>query len=556
MRRWNGWGEQSLSFPLPDRAHRFLETRLGRLQPDPDAPWTQVLEGVPASRLAGFSTLITEPEDLLLHARGQSLPDWIALRSGAIRSYPDAVAYPGCADDIHELLEMASGSGIHLIPYGGGTSVLGHINPIPQAAPVVTVDMTRMHSLLDLDATSGLATFEAGIRGPELEKCLASHGFTLGHYPQSFEYSTLGGWIATRSTGQQSMAYGRIETLFAGGKVVTPAGVMCLKPLPASAAGPDLKEVILGSEGRFGFITEAIVRIRPKPRAEAFYGAFFKSWERGLEAVRQAAWRDFRISMLRLSDPLETEVNLLLSGRQSQVDWGQRVLRRMGYGDDRCLLIFGISTSRGSLRHAQREVFRHFRHYGGLVVGTFIGRSWQKNRFRTPYLRNSLWDAGVAVDTLETALPWNVLPGALPAIRTAIEKSQEDRGYRVMVLAHLSHVYRDGASLYFTILFPRRSDPDELLARWQSMKAAASQTILQHGGTISHQHGVGLDHNPYLETEKGPAGMALLRAICREIDPLGLMNPGKLLQMEESHPPVDKYPLPANSNSRVADDLE
>jgi len=289
MRRWNGWGDDAIAYPLHASAVRFLEDRVGAAQPPADIAFGEALASVPTSRFPSHGLISTDPADRLFHARGQSLPDWVALRSGRIGVFPDGVAYPADEAEVRELLRYAAAVGACLIPYGGGTSVVGHVNPLPGAAPVLTVDLGRLNRLLRFDETSGLATFGAGIRGPDLEVQLRSRGFTLGHFPQSFEYSTLGGWIATRSCGQQSLAYGRIERLFAGGRLETPVGALDLPPFPASAAGPDLRELVLGSEGRLGLLTSATVRATPIPEREEFRAIFFPNWQTGQAAAREIA---------------------------------------------------------------------------------------------------------------------------------------------------------------------------------------------------------------------------------------------------------------------------
>lgn len=529
MNRWNGWGDPTITYPLPEGAAAMLKGVLGGLSSPPDVRLQDVVATIPPSHAREHTSLSTEPEDRLRHARGQSLPDWVALRSGRIPRFPDAVAHPNSEEDLRQLLAFAARSGSQMIPYGGGTSVVGHINPQPGETPVVTVDLRRMNALLDLDETSRLATFQAGVAGPDLEAQLNSRGYTLGHFPQSFEHSTLGGWIATRSSGQQSYHYGRIEDLFAGGRLETPRGTISLPPLPASAAGPDLRHLALGSEGRLGFISEAVVRVRPLPEAEAFYGVFFREWEQGTAAVRAAVQAELGVSMLRLSDPVETATTLLLSGKETLIAWAQRGLSLLRYDEGRCLLIYGISGKPGHVRRTRREANALFREYGGLFTGATIGKAWQHSRFRSAYLRNTLWEAGVAVDTLETALPWSSVISATAAIKSAIRGAFEAQGEGAHVFAHLSHTYRDGASIYVTFLFRRTADPDQLLERWGAAKEAASRAIVAHGGTISHQHGVGRDHRPYLAAEKSELGLEALEAAVRALDPAGLLNPGKLL---------------------------
>ncbi len=529
MKRWNGWGDEAVTYPLPESAGHYLAELVGEGPRLEDVTLQQALQAVPPSRLLPHPLITTDAEERLRHARGQSLPDWIALRSGQIGAFPDGVAYPTSDDEVRGLLAYARQAGVKLIPYGGGTSVVGHVNPLSDGAPVLTMDLSRLNRLLALDETSHLATFEAGVVGPEIEKQLNARGFTLGHFPQSFELSTLGGWIVTRSSGQQSFHYGRIENLFAGGHAETPIGAMDFPTHPASAAGPDLKQLLLGSEGRLGVVTRAVVRVRSLPQTEAFYGVFFHDWEQGAAAVREIAQAGVAVSMLRLSNAVETTTTLALAGKDDLVKWAERGLKTLGFGDERALLVFGVTGTRRQAAQARAEALEIARAHRGLMTGSMIGKMWQKSRFYSPYLRNSLWEAGYALDTLETAIPWaNVMPTAIET-QDAIRAGLADAGERVLVFAHLSHVYNDGASVYTTYLYRRAQDPEETLRRWQSLKGAASQVIQAHGGTISHQHGVGRDHAPYLAAEKGPLGVKALESACKLFDPDGMMNPGKLL---------------------------
>jgi alkyldihydroxyacetonephosphate synthase len=534
MRRWNGWGDEATDYPLPPTGTDYLERALGPGGPSPDATLESTLASVPASRLPSGLGLSLESRDRLLHARGQSLPDWVALRSGRIGVFPDAVAFPESSEDVAGVLRLAAARDARLIPYGGGTSVVGHINPMPSDRPVVTVDLGGPGRLIDLDETSRLATFEAGARGPQVEAALRERGFTLGHFPQSFEFSTLGGWVATRSSGQQSLGYGRIEALFAGGHVETPIGPIDLAPVPATAAGPDLRQAILGSEGRLGILTRAVVRIQPLPESEVFFAAFLPTWEAGMQAVRSMAQAWLPLSMIRLADPIETETTLALAGRPGMVKWADRSLRFLGFRGARCLLLMAATGEAGHVRRARTEAQAVVRRYGGLPVGTPLGSMWRKARFQSPYLRNTLWDHGYALDTLETALPWSSVASAAISVQVALARGLEDEDERVLAFVHLSSVYPDGASLYATYLFRRTADPDHTLHRWRRLKDAATRQILAHAGTISHQHGIGLDHAAYLAQEKGAAGMAALRGLVTALDPQGILNPGKLIGSHQS----------------------
>ncbi len=529
MKRWNGWGNVDTDYPVPLFALDYLTNRLGPLDPQPDAAKETVLAAAPESRLPAHPLVDASAEARLAHARGQSMRDWADLRCGRVDTFPDGVGFPESDEDVRALLKYARQAGARVIPYGGGTSVVGHITPRPGDAPVLTLSLEKMTRLLHLDETSRLAAFQAGVAGPQLEEQLKARGYTLGHFPQSFEYSTLGGWIVTRSSGQQSYRYGKIESLFAGGIMETPRGRLEMKPVPASAAGPDVREMALGSEGRLGVLTQAEVRVRRAPEAESFFGVFFPSFEQGSDAVREIVQDEIPVSMLRLSDPLETATTLILSGKP-WIGLAERGLRMIGCGEARCLLVFGVTGSRRAFHRAKRDAAALCRKQGGLVVGTIVGHTWEKNRFLAPYLRNTLWEKGVAIDTLETALPWSQVGAAAAAIPQVIVDAAARHNERVLAFTHLSHVYRDGASVYTTYLFRRPADPDELLARWQSMKHDASLAIQRFGGTISHQHGVGMDHAPYLPAEKDALGMDAIRALCKSFDPEGMMNPGKLLE--------------------------
>jgi alkyldihydroxyacetonephosphate synthase len=579
MRRWNGWGDDTITYPLPRSAAEFLASVIGPATPPRDATLAQVIASVPEGRLPDHPLVTTEPEVRVRHTRGQSLPDWIAIRSGRIAAFPDGVAYPTDETEVRDLLRYAAEVDARLIPYGGGTSVVGHINPPSGDAPVLTVNLNRLSRLHTFDATSRLATFGAGVTGPNLEAQLRARGTTLGHFPQSFELSTLGGWIASRSSGQQSFYYGRIEDMFAGGHVETPAGPLDLPPHPASAAGPDLRQLILGSEGRFGIITEATVRVSPLPERESFHAMFFPDWESGHTAVREVAQARVPVSMLRLSNAVETETTLILAGHERLVGLAERALRALGLGDDKCLLLCGVTGGRKLVKRARRDLIAIAKEHGGRHVGQYMGGKWRDSRFLSPYLRNTLWELGYAVDTLETAMPWSVIPATVETIQAALRTGLQDFGElpwhppalhpqrgahlprirgapgiarqgrwvpgsgppgqvsraetreRVHVFAHLSHIYSHGASFYVTYLFRIAPDPDETLRRWQVLKDAASQAIVAAGGTISHQHGVGTDHLPYLPVEKGELGMKVLKAARQTFDPQGLMNPGKLLDL-------------------------
>lgn len=532
MKRIQGWGNIETDYPVPEPALEYLIKVVGKAPELRPIPIKDLLQKVPPARLQAHPLITTDPEERLRHARGQSLTDWVDMYDGLIDSFPDGVAFPETDADVRSLIEFALKEKVNLIPYGGGSSVVGHLTPPNEGPPTLSVDLAKLNQLLDLNEENLEATLGAGTSGPQLEAQLEKHGYTLGHFPQSWEYSCLGGWIATRSVGQQSYHYGRIEPLFVKGHLETPAGPLDLPHFPKSAAGPDLRHLVLGSEARLGVITRATMRIRRLPEEEHFYAAFFPNFEIGVEAVRQIAHSELSLSMVRLSDPMETETTFQLSGEEKLVNIAKKGLNLFGQGEQRCMLLYGLTGSKAENSLADRQLAHIVRAHQGMMVKFYLGEAWMKKRFLTPYLRNTLWDLGYALDTLETALPWDKIQDGRKTILHAISHALEDENEPVLVFSHISHVYTNGGSMYITYLFRRAQDPHQTLARWHKMKGAASQRITELGGTISHQHGVGLDHKPYLSIEKDRLGMQLIKNAIKTVDPDQIMNTGKLIDLD------------------------
>ena len=533
MRLWNGWGNENSEFTMA--LNSGLKMLLGALVGPsislPEASLEAVIATVPPSRLDNHSLISLDPETRVRHARGQSLPDWLAMHSGDIGTFPDGVAMPESSQQVRELLKHAADNNIDVIPYGGGTSVVGHINPDASQRPVLTIDMGKMNKLIKLDRDSQLATFGAGTQGPQIEAQLKAEGFTLGHYPQSWELSTVGGWVASRSSGQQSLHYGRIEALFAGGSMETLAGTLDIPTIPASSAGPDIREIVLGSEGRMGIITEVVVRVTPLPEAEAFKVVFFSSWDVGLLVAKSLVQQRVPLSMVRLSNPMETTSLLHMgagedSGGVAALDAS---LAEQGIGTGKVMMTIGVTGSTDSCAFATASALAICHAHGGVPDQLGLGENWAHGRFRAPYLRDPLGTAGYAVDTMETALDWSKVTQAVDDIETAIRTGLSDEGEQVHAYTHLSHVYGQGSSIYTTYVFRFGDSYDQALQRWHKLKAAGAQQIVASGGTISHQHGVGKDHRNYLPAEKGPLGIAAIASLCQFFDPKGQMNPGKLL---------------------------
>jgi alkyldihydroxyacetonephosphate synthase len=530
MKRWNGWGDLSVNVEVPEKGLEILKRLVGEGFPRDDFPYEKILEKIPVSIIPVHELVSVGKETRLHHAHGQSMPDWIDLRCGTLNGFPDGVAFPSTVEELDDILEFAEKHGMAVVPFGGGTSVTGHLKTPDTGRPALSLSLKKLNRLVKIDPESMLATFEAGVQGPELEARLRSEGFTLGHFPQSFEYSSLGGWIMTRSSGQQSLHYGKIEDLFAGGKLHTPKGVLNLQPFPASAAGPDLRHLVLGSEGRLGVLSKAAVRISRLPEQDDIYGYFFPSWKAGIEAVRELAVKRLPLSMIRLSNQAETFTNLALAVHEKQTKMLSAYLNlRSAAEKERCMCLIGFIGSKIAVSSAREEAGDVLKKYKAVTVGKIMGKAWKKNRFRIPYLRNSLWKSGYAVDTFETALTWEKVIHAVRYIEEKMKKALADSNENVHVFTHLSHLYPTGSSIYTTYVFRMPYAAEEILNRWRILKKTASEAVLEAGGTISHHHGIGFDHKEYMNAEKGTVGTGILRNTFDYIDPEGRMNPGKLL---------------------------
>ncbi|MEJ7745369.1 MAG: FAD-binding oxidoreductase [Luteimonas sp.] len=533
MRRWNGWGDDATSIDLNEAARAMMSARLGPGLPGRDATREEILVQIPATRLPAHALIQTEAATRFAMALGESFADWIRKRFGALPPVPDGVAFPESEAQVRELLDLAHAHNWIVIPFAGGTSVAGHLDCPVSQRPILSINLSRMNRLLHLDKISQLATFDAGTPGPLVEAQLRAHGYTLGHFPQSFEYSTVGGWVVTRSSGQQSLRYGRIEQLFAGGRLESPVGTLSIPTVPAASAGPDLRELVLGSEGRFGILTEAVLRVSPLPEHESFHALFFPGWDAAELAVRELVQRKLPLSLLRLSNGIETEINLTLAGHARLIGWLQRYLSLRGCGEGKCMLMLGVTADKRTARHVLREARRLLARLGAVYIGPAMGSKWATNRFKGPYLRNTLWELGYSADTIETAVDWPQVKPLMLAMEQASRDVFAQYGERVHAFTHLSHLYPQGSSIYSQFVWataPGGFAPN--FERWQRLKAAVATAIAAHGGTVSHQHGVGRDHASHLADEKGPLGMATLAELCRHFDPKKIMNPGKLLQDE------------------------
>ena len=540
--KWWGWGEEQRTFPLPHAeqfwAHvsswlgelgvgRRIES-LAEVALPPSRLESKALDALRAA--AGADSLTTDSVDRAIHSLGKGYCDIVRIRRGEIPHATDAVIFPETEEQVAALLNAAAERGIAVIPFGGGTSVVGGVEPLG-AKPTVTLDLRRMNRMLRLDPLAATATLEAGVLGPSLEEQLNAKGFTLGHFPQSFEYSSLGGWIATRSAGQNSTLYGKIEHRVESLRMAFPGGTIATPTVPAAAAGPDLNQMIAGSEGVLGVITQATVRLAPLPKRRDYRGYVFPAFQAGVEASRELMQSGLTPAVLRLSDETETEVSLAMRAPPPRLMAAAEglylALRRINL-EGAALLIVGFDGEDDQVRSDWHRAQRILRRHQGSSLGHRPGQAWQRSRFELPYLRDLLLDHAIMIDTVETAVTWDRYLPLYHSVRDALAKAMDGRG---LVMAHLSHAYSDGASIYYTLL-ARQAEGREL-EQWQQVKLAVTDAIIAAGGALSHHHGIGSDHRPWMSRYLGAAGVRTLAALKQTFDPQGIMNPGKLTPASE-----------------------
>ncbi|MEU7057055.1 FAD-binding oxidoreductase [Streptomyces sp. NPDC046197] len=527
---WSGWGDPAKAAPLPDTVIGLLRDLLG-VEPRggepvaleeirvPESPLSPAARRALLDAVGDEAYVRTDTETRIRHTRGKSTPDLLRIRCGDADDVPAAVVLPAGHDDVLAVLGACAEHGLALVPFGGGTSVVGGLAP-ERRRPFVALDLRRMDGLLALDPVSRTATLQPGLRAPHAEALLAEHGFTLGHFPQSYEWATIGGFAAARSSGQASAGYGRFDEMVLGLTLATPEGTVDVGRAPRSAAGPDLRQLVLGSEGAFGVITSVTVRVRPLPETRLYEGWQFASFEEGAAALRRLAQDGPRPTVLRLSDETETLIGLA----QPDAIGGPGAQQSAG-----CLAITGHEGTAEETAHRRERAAAVLRDCGGTYVGKGPGERWAEGRYSAPYLRDSLLDAGAFAETLETAAFWSRIPELYACVREALTATLTEAGTPPLVMCHISHVYENGASLYFTVVSAQGDDP---VAHWAPAKHAANEAILAAGGTISHHHGVGTDHRDWYVREAGPLGIEALRAVKRRLDPSGLLNPGVLLPLD------------------------
>ncbi|MDT5312416.1 MAG: alkyldihydroxyacetonephosphate synthase [Mycobacterium sp.] len=524
--KWDAWGDPAAAKPLSDGIRSLLVKALGvdaTPASDPEPGAVRLRPSALSDRdreslvaVVGEAHCISDDYGRLLRAGGKSTLDLLRRKDSGVQDAPDAVLLPADEDEIAKILKHCAQRSIAVVPFGGGTSVVGGLDPIRgDFKAVVSLDLRRLDELHGIDEISGEAELGAGVTGPDAEKLLAAHGFSLGHFPQSFEFATIGGFAATRSSGQDSAGYGRFDDMVRGLRAVTPAGVLDLGRAPASAAGPDLRQLIVGSEGVFGVITRVRVRVHPVPETTRHEAWSFPDFAMGAAALRAVVQNGTGPTVIRLSDEAETGVNLATTeaiGEQSVT------------GGCLAITVFEGTAAHTESRHAETRAVLEA--HGGTSLGEGPAKAWEHGRYGAPYLRDSLLAAGALCETLETATNWSNVGTLKAAVTEALTNSLAETGTPALVLCHISHVYPTGASLYFTVVAGQRGNPIE---QWRKAKTAASEAMVRNGGTITHHHAVGADHRPWMRDEIGDLGVEVLRAVKAVLDPAGILNPGKLI---------------------------
>ncbi len=551
--KWWGWGREGVSYDMSSRpAFAAFIARKGlsierKVTPPisrdqvrlPERREHQTLERALAELLGERCRL--DDDDRLTHAYGRSYRDLVRLRSGIVAHAPDLVAYPSCHDEVERIVALCAEHGAALIPFGGGTNVVGSVEAQGgNGRTVVTLDLRAMNRLLALDEEAMTAELEPGMFGPEIEAALNARGFSLGHHPDSFRYSTLGGWIATRSAGTHSNLYGKIEDMVVALTVVTPTGTLVTKRLPAASTGPDLNRMMVGSEGVLGVITSATVRVHRLPEHSEYRMVLFRSYREGFRALRACVERGSMPSMARLSDESETEMMFAArpparGARRALETAGKRWLRMRGYGRPAALVV-AFEGPREQALHQRREVRRIVRRHGGLDLGRGPGEAWKESRYDVPYLRDFMMDFGVMADSFDTAAVWSELWPLYERVTRVFDRTIEDvTGRPGYVGSHISHLYPTGACLYYTFAASPLVEPEPrvLLEQYGAIKDSVTEAILSCGGALSHHHAVGREHQAWVEDELSSPGLRALRAVKRELDPERVLNPGSLLPPDE-----------------------
>ena len=548
--KWWGWGVEGVSFHHEDKpAFRPFLIKIIDLDVNTPPVSPMSLDDLPIPALlisdqllaeltdaVGADNVVQDDLDRMVHTYGKSARDLLRIRAGDIPRAPDVVVYPGNEAEVQLIVDRAVAADAVIIPYGGGTSFSGSLSvPEDETRPVISLDLGRLNQLIDIDEESGLARIQAGAPGPDLEEQLGARGWVLGHYPDSFTHSTLGGWVATRSSGMQSDKYGDISDIARGMRVVMPGKVLEVRPIPATSTGPSVREMVLGSEGRLGVITEVTVQVRRIPEVRVILGYLFPSWEAGLAAMQEISTSDAHPSITRVSDAKETTFSFATRKKSSKISISSliskglmKVLERRGWKlNEVCLSFIGYEGGKAHVARQKKIVKDIIGKHGGILVGKGPGELYDQKKFDTPYIRDFLLDRGAIADVSDTAAPWSKLMPLYTNVMAAAEKAFAQVGVTGWIMCHLSHSYYSGACLYFTFGF--KHDGVDPLGQYERVKNAIQQTFVDSGGTLSHHHAVGTEHAAWLEQDISAPGIHMIDGLLSSMDPGRNFNPGKII---------------------------
>jgi alkyldihydroxyacetonephosphate synthase len=553
--KWWGWGDETVAFTDADKPGLapFLERAVGldvrgtMSRPaafdDLDIPESTLSPALRSELEAatGSAHVSTDALDRVVHARGKSLRDLVRHRRGDVGRLPDVVVRPGDEDELTAVVRAAIDADAVVIAFGGGTNISGSLEaPADEERDIVSVDLGRMDRVLAIDDAARLARVQPGVFGPHLEEQLNARGWTVGHFPDSFSYSTLGGWIATRSSGMQSDRYGDVADLTRAVRVVTPAGVLATRPVPHTSTGPSVREMVLGSEGRLGIISEATVHVHRVPEQRLILGYLFPDWPSALAAMHDIAASEASPSVTRVSDANETQFSFATRKDPSPIDrlkskaLSTYLQRRRNFDlEAMCLSFIGYEGTKDHVSAQRKLVGRIVARHGGLSIGASPGELYDQKKFDTPYIRDYLLDRGALADVSETAAPWSALPTVYKSVMANARAAFDDLHVRGYIMCHLSHSYHSGACLYFTFGF-KPSEVREPLEEYDVIKSTIQQTFVDSGATLSHHHAVGTEHASWLEQDISAPGVAMLRALFDGMDPGANLNPDKIVSSSRS----------------------
>jgi alkyldihydroxyacetonephosphate synthase len=544
--KWWGWGVEGVAFTYDNKPNfaPFVKKAVG-LELDGSASSSVAFSDLtlPSSTIdaallaelgaiVGADNAITDDELRLVHTYGKSIRDLLRIRASDLPRMPDVVVYPADEAEVAAVVAAAVAANAVIIPFGGGSNISGSLEPHPgEARVVISLDLGRLNKVVSIDEGSGIARIQAGAQGPFIEEQLNARGWTMGHFPDSFTHSTLGGWVATRSSGMQSDKYGDIADIARGLRMVRPAGIVDIRPVPSASTGPSVREMILGSEGRLGVITEVTVQVHRTPEVREINGYLFPNWEAGIAAMHEISQSDARPTVTRVSDARESGFSFATGKAKTGFDPQKLLmayLKRRGWDLEGINLSFiGFEGSKSHVAYEKKIVARIVKKHGGLGVGKGPGVLYDQKKFDTPYLRDFLLDRGAAADVSETAAPWSRLNEIHDAVYAAANEAYEKIGTPGWIMSHLSHSYHSGACLYFTFAFVHGGDT--AIAQYDVVKRAIQQAFVDHGGTISHHHGVGREHAPWLEQDISTEGVALMSGLFAAADPKKNFNPDKVI---------------------------